>query len=157
MTCMVMISPASTGVTCGNDKKDNKENDVLSDKETDYEQQQQEQDETSFNPLAQHGPLTEQESCTVDEGETKECDGVKEEHNDGDSLGGHHHWKQEERMVLEAGSKAAEIAKTAFGMFMLNFSKNIICIHLHVNLRNCLNLSHTQMLILQDNNIKAKM
>ena len=152
MTCMVMISPASTGVTCGDDRKDNKENDVLSDKETDYEQQQQKQDEISLNPLAQHEPLTEQESCTVDEGETKECDVVKGEHNDGDPPGGHHHWKQEERMVLEAGSKAAEIAKTVFGKFVLNFSENI-CIHLHVNLSNCLNLSHTQMSILQDNNI----
>lgn len=97
-----------------NDSKENKEKeDGISNKDT---EQQQESDGVLEEPLGQHestGNSTEQELHTVDaEGKTKECEVVKAACNDD---GTYQHRKQEERMVLEAGSKAAEIAKTVFG------------------------------------------
>ena len=49
-----------------------------------------------------------------DEGEIEGYDVVMAKHNDG-LHGNHYHWKQDEQMVLEASSKAAEIAKNVFG------------------------------------------
>lgn len=102
-------------MVCGDDKQEHKENGIP-DKES---EQQPEQDETLQNPLAQQESTshsTEQGSCTSEgEGRTKECEVDKGEHHDSSPPGNRHRWKQEERMVLEAGSKAAEIAKSVFG------------------------------------------
>ena len=96
-----------------------KENDT-SDKEN---KQQAEQEQDEMNSLDQHelaGHFTKQElSLDDDERETEGCEVVTAKHGNG-SHGNHHHWKQDERMVLEAGSKAAEIAKNVFGKYKPN-------------------------------------
>ena len=101
------------------DSSQQEENDTP-DKES-KQQTEQEQDEMlQQNPLDQHestSHFTEQQSCTLDdndEGETEGCEVVTAKHDAG-LHSNHQHYKQDERMVLEAGSKAAEIAKNVFG------------------------------------------
>ena len=102
-----------TGMTCIDDKENKEKEDGISNKGT---EQQQESGGVLEDPLSQHestGSSTKQEMHTVDvEGETKEREVIKAACNDD---GTYQHRKQEEQMVLEAGSKAAEIAKTVFG------------------------------------------
>ena len=85
-------------------------------KENVKQEVKQEQDEMlQLDPLDQHestGQLTEQELLLDgDEGEIEGNEVVMAKHDDGL----HGNWKQDERMVLEAGSKVAEIAKNVFG------------------------------------------
>ena len=94
------------------DGKDKEKENGITDKET---EQQQEPDDMLQDTLAQHESVSnsEQELCTADvEEKTSEHEVIKAAYNDD---GIYQHRKQEERMVLEAGSKAAEIAKTVFG------------------------------------------
>ena len=80
------------------------EENASSDKETMLEDEQ-ELHEASQNPLAQSEP-------TID---SSRLDEEVEAPHDSNLRSDHRHWKQDERMVLEAGSKAAEIAKSVFG------------------------------------------
>lgn len=94
------------------DGKDKEKENGTTDKET---EQQQEPDDMLQGTLAQHESVSnsEQELCAADvEEKTNEHEVIKAAYNDD---GIYQHRKQEERMVLEAGSKAAEIAKTVFG------------------------------------------
>ena len=95
------------------DSNDKEKEDGITNKET--EQQQVPDDHMLQDTLAQHESISnsEQELCTADvEEKTNEHEVIKAAYNDD---GIYQHRKQEERMVLEAGSKAAEIAKTVFG------------------------------------------
>ena len=101
---------------CDDSQQELKEDDT-SDKES---KQQEEQDEMlQQNSLDQHestSDLTKQQLCTLNDEGTEEREVVKTDLEDDAGLhSNHHHWKQDERMVLEAGSKAAEVAKSVFG------------------------------------------
>lgn len=96
------------------DGKDKEKEDGITDKETEQQQVPDDHDMLQ-DTLAQHESISnsEQELCTADvEEKTNEHEVIKAAYNDD---GIYQHRKQEERMVLEAGSKAAEIAKTVFG------------------------------------------
>lgn len=113
----LVTGSSSAGVACSDDRQEEEKENDTSDKET---EQQHKQNKTLQDPLVQHeqqtGHLSEQELCKLKEEEkAKECEAVVKGEHDSDPLSNHHKRKQEDRMVIEAGSKAAEIAKTVFG------------------------------------------
>ena len=96
-----------TGTVCDDSQQELEEN-ASYDKETKLEDEQEQQHEISQNPLAQGEPTNSNQL----DGEEQQV--IKTPH-DADLHSDHRYWKQDERMVLEAGSKAAKIAKSVFG------------------------------------------